>query len=123
MAIVPKNKIPLRLLFGGLLLIVQLGMIVFARFTEARYFCWAPHDVQNEFILEVTLDGQKLSAEDIFKRYRIPKKSTDPRSIQHVKDALKKYELIYSKDNPAKIVMNYNRNGVEQESWRWPPIP
>ena len=109
-----------RYFVGFVLLSFQLGMIVFARFTDARYFCWAPHDSQNEYQLQVILNGKTLSDAEIRKRYRINQNGIDPRSIRHIKDILSRYEMTYGKENPASIVMDYQTNGREQATWRWP---
>ncbi|MGE0268104.1 MAG: hypothetical protein AB7S78_06595 [Candidatus Omnitrophota bacterium] len=104
------------------MLAVQIILIVLARFTEARYFCWAPHDSQNDYVLHVTVNEQPLSADAIYTRYRLYKNGRDPRSIQHVKDVLSRYEKTLGKDQPAQITLTYTTNGIKQPVWKW-PIP
>ena len=94
-------------------------MIVYARFSETRYFCWAPHDAQTAYELSVTLNGRPLNAEEIKQRYRLDQKGIDPRSIEHVKIALRQYETTYGKDDTAAIIMHYATNGGPPKIWRW----
>ena len=52
------------LLFG-----FQLGAIVYARFVPTRYFCWAPYDIQTDYVATATVDGNIIvkaeSSEDL----------------------------------------------------------
>ncbi len=95
-------------------------MVIYARFDEARYFCWAPHDSQNEYAIFATVNDQTLTPDQIQKRYRIKQKGIDPRAIQHIKDIIERYETTYGKDSPAEVIMHYSTNGIEKPSWRWP---
>lgn len=108
-----------RCILATAFLLMQIGFIVYARFVEARYFCWAPYDAQNEYRLEVTVDGKRLSNEDIYRRYRISADNLESRSAAHVKNIVSYAEERYY-DDGAKTVMYYKVNGVVQTPWCWP---
>jgi hypothetical protein len=110
----------IRTAIGVALLAFQVGAVVYARFTDARYFCWAPYDAQNEYTIEATLDGAALTAAQIRERYRRGPKGVDNRSIQHVKDILAGAETLYHANDPAKVTLRYRINGHEEQVWRWP---
>jgi hypothetical protein len=109
-----------RTAIGVALLAFQLGAIVYARFTEARYFCWAPYDAQNEYVIEARVNGKPLTARQIRTRYRRGPEGVDNRSIQHVKDILAGAETLYHRDDPAEVTLRYRINGHEEQVWRWP---
>lgn len=91
-----------------------------SRRTPARYFCWAPFDMQTDYQLEVTLHGRKLTPQQIRERYRRPAKGTDNRSVQNLIDILQGYEEKYAGANRAEILMRYRINGKEERQWRYP---
>jgi len=107
----------LKNIIGVGLLAFQVVMIVYARFVPSRYYCWAPRDSINEYKLSVDLNGQNLNREDIKKRYRIGQKGMDARSIQHVKDIISQYESTYGKNDQARILMTYTKNGGAPQQW------
>ena len=110
----------MRTAVGVIFLAFQVFMIAYARFVPARYFCWAPFDIQTDYRLEVTVHGRPLTARQIQARYRRPQAGTDNRSPQHVIDILQGYEEKYGRGDPAQIVMKYRVNGREEQEWRWP---
>ncbi len=110
----------MRKVIGVIFLLIQAVMIIAARFTEARYFCWAPHDAQNEYQLSVEVNGRPLNAEEIRKRYRISPCGLDPRSIAHIKNILRQYEKIYGQNDQTRIRLVYRKNGIAQAPWQWP---
>ena len=111
-----RNLIAL-LLFG-----FQLGAIVYARFVPTRYFCWAPYDIQTDYVATATVDGNRLSGAEFRKRYRRPARGFDNRSPRHVIDMFQQVEEKRAKlGEQARIVMKYRVNGKEEQEWRWPP--
>lgn len=106
---------------AGALLLAQLVLIVVARTTPARYFCWAPFDMQTDYQLECSLNGRKLSSAEIRQRYRRPAKGTDNRSVQNLIDVIQGYEEQYAGANRADIRMRYRINGKEEQLWQFPP--
>jgi hypothetical protein len=113
----------LRTIIGAGLLLFQLVMIAYARFVPARYFCWAPYDIQTQYKLDVLVGGRTLTAAEIRRRYRRPKQGVDNRSMQHVMDIVRQYEETYGRHDPAQVVMKYRINGKEEREWQYPARP
>ena len=113
----------MRILIPILLFVFQLGAIVYARFVPTRYFCWAPFDIQTDYVATSLVNGHELTAAEFQKRYRRARKGFDNRSPQHVIDMLKQVEERRAKlGESATIVMKYRVNGKEQQEWHWPQV-
>ena len=110
----------MRRVLGIAILLFQIGAIVYARFVPARYFCWAPYDSQNDYVIEVVMDSRALSRDEIRRRYKKRAKGTDNRSIQHIKDIISGYETSYGAQENAQVTLSYRVNGGEEQSWKWP---
>jgi hypothetical protein len=109
-----------RWVVAAALLAFQLGAIVYARTVPSRYFCWAPFDMQTEYVARVEVGGRELSAREIQQRYRRPQKGVDNRSVQHVIDMFEQTERRYHAGEDARIVLTYRVNGHIHGEWRWP---
>jgi hypothetical protein len=111
----------MRIIVPALLLVFQLGAIVYARFVPTRYFCWAPFDTQTDYTATATVKGHQLTPSQFRSRYRRPERGFDNRSPQHVIDMLQQVEERRAKpgDN-ATIVMTYRVNGKAPQVWHWP---
>ena len=115
---------PMRTLIAMLLFAFQLGAIVYARFVPTRYFCWAPYDIQTDYVATAAVDGKTLTEAEFRKRYRRSSRGFDNRSPWHVIDMFRQVEEKRSKlGERATIVMKYRVNGKEAQEWRWPPQP
>jgi hypothetical protein len=111
----------MRVVIPILLFVFQLGAIVYARFVPTRYFCWAPFDIQTDYVATSTVNGHQLTANEFQKRYRRPRRGFDNRSPQHVIDMLQQVEEKRAAlGDSATIVMKYRVNGKQQQEWRWP---
>ena len=99
--------------------LLQVGMIVYARYTPSRYFCWAPFDTQSHYAISVKINERMLSRDEIKTRYRIPPVGRDSRSIQHVKNIIKTYETSYGAEDGALVTLYYDLNGKEHAPWIW----
>jgi hypothetical protein len=109
-----------RSLIGLGLLALQGGAIVYARFTPARYFCWAPHDSQSEYQIEATVSGEHLKDDSIALRYQLPAKGVEARSIELVLDVVRQYEETRGQKENARVVVHYRVNDGEAREWHWP---
>jgi hypothetical protein len=98
------------------ILLAQVVTMVYARFTPARYFCWAPYDMQTDYRLEVAIGGHELTPAEIRQRYRRPAQGADNRSVQNLIDILEGVER--NAAQKASIVMTYRINGKEERTWR-----
>ena len=110
----------LRAVLGTALILWQAGMIVYARFDEARYFCWAPHDVWWTFQLEVTIDGHVLDTRELRARYRMRRGGFQEHAIEHAKREIVQYETTHGQGDGARVLMKYRKNGGPEVEWRWP---
>ena len=104
---------------GVALLLFQFGAIVYARFVPSRYFCWAPFDMQTDYRIEASVNGEKLNAAQIRQRYRRPEKGTDNRSVQHVIDIIEQTEKRYHPNDKTEVTMKYRINGKAEQVWRY----
>ena len=105
-----------------LLLAFQLGAIAYARFVPTRYFCWAPFDIQTDYVAKSTVNGRELTAAEFRRRYRRPMSGFDNRSPQHVIDMLQQVEeKRLALGENAVIAMQYRVNGKQFQEWHWPP--
>ncbi|HVS02192.1 MAG TPA: hypothetical protein VMT16_05440 [Thermoanaerobaculia bacterium] len=118
----PSRRPTLREVVGAIFLLLQVGFIVRARFDPDRYFCWAPHDAQNEYLVEAVVGGRTLRPGEIAARYRMAQRGVDPRAIEHVFDVIRHYEGRVAAE-PAAVVVRYRTNGGEPRVWRWPESP
>lgn len=109
-----------KFVIAALLLSWQVGMIVYARFDDARYFCWAPHDVIWTFRIETDVGGRKLNTSESHQRYRYRRVSMDEHSIEHLFRAIRQYETTYGKDDHAKVTVLYRRNEGPVQEWHYP---
>jgi len=98
----------------------QLGAIVYARFSPARYFCWAPYDQHTIYELRAEVGGRALTPEEVGKRYRRNWVGFDPRSPAHLWDIVEQVELRQAPERRARVTMRYSVNGRSQPDWRWP---
>jgi len=103
------------------LLAIQLGLIVFARFDDRRFFCWGPHDQQTNYTIQVVIDGQPLDAQQIEQRYRTPAVGYEFRAKAHLLGLIEQYEKTLGRDDQAQVTVHYGINGRElSEVWQWP---
>lgn len=111
----------MRTLLGLAFLLFQLAAIVYARFSPARYFCWAPYDTQTDYALTVSVHGRPLSPAEIRRRYRRPPRGADNRSPQNLIDILEGVERRLPTSDQASISMTYRVNGKQEQTWQWTP--
>lgn len=111
----------MRRALGIAILLFQLGAIGYARFVPSRYFCWAPYDAQNDYVIEVVIDGRALADDEVRARYKKRARDIDNRAVQHIKDILGGYETSYGSGEEAVVTLRYRINGGEEQLWKWPP--
>lgn len=107
-------------LVAAALLAAQILLIGYARTTEARYFCWAPFDMQTDYRLQVSVQGRELTAAEIRARYRRPAAGTDNRSVRNLIDIIEGVEQRRVAGERARVVMQYRVNGKEERVWQYP---
>lgn len=108
------SRIIIAVFFG-----IQLGLILWSRFSPERYFCWAPHDCQTEYELTVYVNGRELNEDEIYKRYHRERKYRDVRSPDNVKSMIIQHSLTYGKEEDTVVIMKYKVNGIPKDPWTW----
>jgi hypothetical protein len=109
----------IRYILCCLILGLQIGGVIFARFSDLRYFCWAPNDQHTEYQIDAVVNGRRLTGEEINARYRIPAAGYDERSYAHAWNKLLAYELTYGSEPVVQINMKYRVNGKEWRKIAW----
>jgi hypothetical protein len=109
-----------RLWAGVLILAVQAVFIARARFTDQRYFCWAPYDSNYEYSIAVTHGGRALSPAEIAKRYTIPQEGLNQRAIREVIDTVMAVEERIDPREGTQAEIVWSCNGGEELMWHWP---
>ncbi len=111
----------IRVFIGILFLLLQVGLISYARFIPERFFCWAPYDTHVKFEVFVTIDGKTLTTEETVARYKYKMKGWEQRSIDNIFSLISQYERTYGKEDNAQVIMRYSKNGHEEKEWQFEP--
>ena len=109
-----------RFAIGALILALQAGAIVRARFVNDRYFCWAPFDQQTKYSIGVMIGDEGLADLQISRRYRRPAEGVDNRSAHHLFDIITRAEQKFEKWGRSRVLVRYSVNGHEEREWRYP---
>ncbi|MEM8706644.1 MAG: hypothetical protein AAGE98_09320 [Actinomycetota bacterium] len=112
-----------RRLVVAAVLTVQVVTVAYARTTDTRYLAWAPYDQISFYELDVEVDGEALSAEEIVGRYSLrlwleegAARGRENRSIAHVLTYVQRAEADATE---LEIVIRASVNGrpVEVHTW------
>lgn len=110
-----------RPLLAAAFLAIQLGLVVHAQFTPRRYFCWAPNDYANTYILQVKTNGFDLTQDQALARYHLlGHKSSYENPTTHIIDTIRQYEQTYGRNDHAQVTLEWSLNGHQQQNWHWP---
>ncbi len=101
-------------------LVLQLGLILLARFIPERYFCWAPFDQCTRYTIEVLIDGRRLDPHETWYRYRIQPDAWDQRAAANVLSIVRRYEETRGRGDHADVTIRYTVNGRPEQTWKWP---
>lgn len=107
----------MRTIFISIFFLVQVVGIIYSRFLEEKYFCWAPFDQISVYEIKAEINGVELSAEEIRNRYNLQRVGRENRSIHNVFSILRQYEESYGNQDIAEVKVTYWTNGKEQEEW------
>ncbi len=105
---------------AGALLASQFVMMAVARVHPIRFYTWAPFDSQNEYAIDVAIDGRTLAPLEVNRRYHIAPRSVSPRSIYEVTSLVEYVESKYLAHERARVTVTYRTNGGPKQTWRWP---
>lgn len=103
----------------GNFIILQIILIIYARFSTNRYFAWAPHDIQIEYYLEVHKNNVKLKDIQLENRYGLRTHGWVDLPPNHIFNLLEDYERCEIDSNTNRIVFKYRVNGKSWRKWIW----
>ncbi|WP_299438077.1 hypothetical protein [uncultured Aquimarina sp.] len=106
-------------IIGITYLLLQLGLIISARFNSNRYFVWAPHDIQTEYFLEVYSFQKKLNDLKIKERYGLSSHGWIDLPANHLIKFITEYERIHPDSGTDSILLKYNVNGKNWSTWSY----
>jgi hypothetical protein len=118
-------------------LLAQCVVAFWQHLGDTRYFAWAPNDYAVTYGLQATVDGRRLTQEEISDRYHLSFKERldrddkaelglnmrehyvheDPPQV--LLDRITWYET-GGFGSPARVRLIYQLNGGEEHIWRWP---
>lgn len=115
-----KRNITLRKSFLVIFFGLQILGILVGKFSDARFFCWAPYDQFSFYEINVSIDGRELSDQEILQRYHRGKRGRNNRNIHNVISNVRQYEETYATEKNVTVELSYEVNGHRQETWVWP---
>lgn len=92
-----KRNITLRRSFLVIFFGLQVLAILIGKFSDTRFFCWAPYDQFSFYEINVSIGDRELNEQEIYQRYRRRKKGRNNRSIHNVISNIRQYENTYAK--------------------------
>lgn len=99
--------------------LVQVFGIIYSRFLEVRYFCWAPFDQISNYEIKAEVNGVVYSPEQIRGRYNIQSNGRENRSIHNVFSIIRQYEESYGREEKSAVKVIYSTNGKAKEEWNF----
>jgi len=97
---------------------MQAFLIIYARYTPERFFCWSPYDEHSYMEVSVVIKGEELTGSEIKKRYHYRAIGWEKRSINNVFYLIKRYEMTYGIKDSAKVLVKYAINGHKEQIWK-----
>jgi hypothetical protein len=107
----------MRRIFVLTFFLAQVFGIIYARFLDVRYFCWAPFDQISTYVIEAEINGVVFTPGEIKKRYTLEASGRENRSIHNVFSIIRQAEESYGKGDRAAIRVIFSANGKEKEEW------
>jgi hypothetical protein len=105
---------------GVVFLLLQLGLVLRARWVDERFFCWAPFDEASRYTTEVELAVRTLKTESVDRRYRYWSAGWENRSVHNFVSMVRQYESTYGRGDRARVRVTYSFNGHSNQVWHWP---
>jgi hypothetical protein len=102
------------------LFLVEIAGVVRARYVPTRWFSWAPNDYAVGYSLQVLLNGEALTPEQIGKRYNVSPSGVYENPVENLIEILTERERTYGRTDGAEVVLTYRPNGETPKEWKWP---
>ena len=111
---------------GVIILVIQILNVVHCQFRLTSFFCWDPHNAMIRYEMNVIVDDEALTPQEIrhrygiaFGLYEIPV-GWEVHDIQNIFHLVEITEARYHQDNPAEVTIRYSVNRGEEQSWHYP---
>jgi hypothetical protein len=64
--------------------------------------------------------GDRLTPDQIARRYRIPASDVERRSIEHTIEIIRRMEKTRGAADDARVTLHYREGRGAEHEWRWP---
>jgi hypothetical protein len=109
----------MRKVFVSIFFLIQVIGIIYSRFLEERYFCWAPFDQISLYEIKIEVNGLVYSPEEIRGRYNFQSNGRENRSMHNVFSIIRQFEESYGREEKAVVKVIYSTNGKSKEEWNF----
>jgi hypothetical protein len=106
---------------GALFLLVQLILVVWARFHPfGGPFSWAPNDTFIDYQIRVSFPSHELTDSEILSRYDFRASGSIEDWPALVQGIIENRERALKEQQPHEVTFTYHLNGGEtQQIWKW----
>ena len=108
---------------GLLLVSAQLGVVLATHLPPtccaSRYFAWAPNDYSVDYSISATVNGRRLNAREVWRRYRVSQRGFYEDPPERLIRYLRRYELTYGRHDRTRLSLRYDLNGRPPVVWMW----
>lgn len=98
---------------------IQFAATIYVRFTDEKYFGWAPYDQISTYRIEVKIGSSILTPEETSERYNLQNPGRENRNITHIFSQITQFEETYGKFDSAKVRVIFSVNGKTSEEWKY----
>lgn len=106
-----------RVTFSVLFILTQIVLIVYARYTPLRFFCWAPYDIHTKYEINAIINDSIYGPKQLESRYNYSMEGWEQRSIHNIFYIIEQYENTYGKYDSVEVKALYSINGRKEEEW------
>lgn len=104
--------------FVTIFFLIQISLIFYQLNKDTKFFNWAMYHTKIHYTAKVTINGIELSEDEFLKRYKIRRKGSETRALEHLKRKMKQREILYKDKNKVIIKLNYIEN-THKGTWTW----
>ncbi|HMO01440.1 MAG TPA: hypothetical protein PKD37_04775 [Oligoflexia bacterium] len=104
-------------IFILLFLSIQVFGVILSRFLPERLFCWAPHDQQTYYFLNVWQGTRKLSGAEVLKRYGMPYSGWNSHASANLNNLVVLRESRSQDSLPIEVLLLTRTNGKNWQRW------
>lgn len=108
-----------KIVLSSAFLIFQIGMIITSKFSDNRYFTWAPHDIQTKYKLRVYQNNLELTNDQLYTCFGLYKSGIEDLPPSHLIERLIEYMRLNPDHDLKCIEYSYSVNGKGWKVWTW----